>query len=132
MPAVREVQAQDRVAGLEHREHRGRVGLRARVRLDVSVLGAEQLLGAVDRQLLDDVDMFAAAVVAAAWVTLGVLVGQHGTLRLEHAQRGEVLGRDHLQGGLLAVQLGGHRGGDLRVHFGQVGVEHQASWVSLA
>ena len=35
--AVGQVQAQDRVAGLEQREHRGRVGLGARVRLDVGV-----------------------------------------------------------------------------------------------
>ena len=38
---------------------------------------AEQLLGAVDRQLLGDVDEFAAAVVAPARIALGVLVGQH-------------------------------------------------------
>ena len=38
---------------------------RAGVRLDVGVIGAEQLLGAVDRQLLDHVDLLAAAVVAA-------------------------------------------------------------------
>ena len=52
--------------GLEQRVvHRG-VGLRAGVRLDVRVLGAEQRLGAVDRELLGDVDVLAAAVVASA------------------------------------------------------------------
>ena len=56
----------DRVAGLEQRHVDGVVGLGAGVRLDVGVLGAEQLLGAVDRQLLGDVDLLAAAVVAAA------------------------------------------------------------------
>ena len=52
--------------GLEQRVEDGGVGLRAGVRLDVGVLGAEELLGAVDRELLDDVDVLAAAVVAPA------------------------------------------------------------------
>ena len=41
-----------RVARIEQRVVDGRVGLRAGVRLDVRVLGAEQLLGAIDRELL--------------------------------------------------------------------------------
>ena len=79
--AVVERHAHDRVAGLEHRHVGGVVGLGAGVRLDVGVLGAEQLLGAVDRELLGDVDLLAAAVVAAAGVALGVLVGEHRARR---------------------------------------------------
>ena len=41
--AVREVHAEDRVARLEQREVDRHVRLRARVRLHVGVLGAEQL-----------------------------------------------------------------------------------------
>ena len=48
------------------------------MRLDVGVLAAEQRQGPVDRQLLDDVDLLAAAVVAATGVAFGVLVGEHG------------------------------------------------------
>ena len=62
--AVGEREAEHRVARLEQRVIDGGVGLRAGVRLDVRVLGAEQLLGAVDRELLGDVDVLAAAVVA--------------------------------------------------------------------
>ena len=80
-PPCGQRQAHDRVAGLQQRVVDGGVGLRAGVRLDVGVLGAEQRLGAVDRELLDDVDVLAAAVVALARVALGVLVGQHGALR---------------------------------------------------
>ena len=94
--AVVEPQAEDRVAGLQQREVRGHVRLRARVRLDVRVLGAEELLRAVDRELLDLVDDLAAAVVAAAGIALGVLVRRHGADRLEHARPGEVLGCDQL------------------------------------
>ena len=36
------------------------------------------------RELLDDVDVLAAAVVALARVALGVLVGEHGARGLEH------------------------------------------------
>ena len=44
MSAVRERHAEHRVARLEQREVNGLVGLRARVRLHVRVVGAEQLL----------------------------------------------------------------------------------------
>ena len=44
--AVREVHAEHRVARLEQREVDRHVGLRARVRLHVGVLGAEQRLRA--------------------------------------------------------------------------------------
>jgi hypothetical protein len=48
---------------------------------------AEQLLGALDGQRLGDVDELAAAVVAAARIALGILVGQHRALRLQHRAR---------------------------------------------
>jgi glycine/serine hydroxymethyltransferase len=68
-----------------------RVGLRARVRLDVGVLGPEQRLGAVDGQLLGDVDELAPAVVPAARIALRVLVRQHAALALQHRLGHEVL-----------------------------------------
>ena len=86
-----QVQAQDGVARLQQGEHGGGVGLGAGVRLHVGVLGAEQGLDPVDGQLLDHVDVLAAAVVALARVALGVLVGQHRALRLHDGERGEVL-----------------------------------------
>ncbi len=64
--AVRQVHAQDRVAGLEHGGIGGLVGLRAGMRLHVGVFGAEKLLGAVARQVLDHVGELASAVVALA------------------------------------------------------------------
>ena len=113
--AVGQREAHDRVARLQQRVVDGRVRLRARVRLHVGVLGAEQLLGAVDRQLLDDVDVLAAAVVAAPRVALGVLVGQHAALALEDRLGNEVLRGDHLQRALLAIQLEAQRVGDLGI-----------------
>ena len=107
--AVGEREAHDRVPGLQQRVVDRRVRLRARVRLDVGVLGAEELLRAVDRQLLGHVDPLAAAVVAPAGVALGVLVGQHRALAFEHRRRNEVLGGDHLERRLLALELPAQR-----------------------
>ena len=121
--AVREREAHDAVARLEQRVEDLRVGLRAGVRLDVRVLGAEQLLGAVDRELLDDVDVLAAAVVALARIALGVLVRQHAALALQDRLRDEVLRGDHLQRALLAIELEADGLGDLRVDLGERAVE---------
>ena len=76
MAAVGKVHGQDQIARLKHGEVDRGVGLRAGVGLDIDVVGLEKFLGALDRQLLDDVDIFAAAVPALARVTLRVLVGQ--------------------------------------------------------
>ena len=45
-----------------------------RVGLHVGVLGAEELLGAVAGQVLDHVDILAAAVVAPAGIAFGILL----------------------------------------------------------
>ena len=109
--------------GLQQRVVDGDVRLRAGVRLDVGVLGAEQRLGAVDRELLGHVDELAAAVVAPAGIALGVLVGQHRALRLEHRHRHEVLGGDHLERALLAIELHDEDLGDLGIDLGERCVE---------
>ena len=79
------------------------------------MLGAEQRLRAVDRELLDLVDDLAAAVVALARIALGVLVRRHRADRLEHGRPGEVLGRDQLDLAALALELAPEQLGDLRV-----------------
>ena len=56
VPALGEIEREEGVARLRQREVGRHVGLRAAVGLDVGGLGAEELLRAVDRQLLDDVD----------------------------------------------------------------------------
>ena len=121
--AVRQVQAHDGVARTDQGVHHRGVGLRAGVRLDVRVPGAEQGLDPVDRELFDHVHVLAAAVVALARVALGVLVRQHRTLRLHHGPGGVVLRGDHLQAVALAGQLGVDLRGDLRVQGGQVRVQ---------
>ena len=126
--AVREIEAHDLVAGVDQCHQHCGVGLRTCMRLDVGELGAEELLGAVAREVLHDVDVLAAAVVATTRVSLGVLVGQHAALSLQHRAGHEVLGRDHLEGVALTAELTRQRLGDLGVEFGErqvVDVSHK-------
>jgi hypothetical protein len=73
------------------------------VRLDVHVLGPEQLLGAFDGQRLGDVHELAAAVVPPARVAFGVLVRHHAAGRFHDREADEVLGRDQLETFFLAA-----------------------------
>ena len=119
MPAVGEVHREDLVARLEHGKVDGHVRLRTAVRLDVDVVSAEDGLGALDGQLLDDVDVLATAIPAAAGIAFGVLVRQHGALRLADGAGGEILAGDQLDVLGLAALLGGDRGGDCGVDLSQ-------------
>jgi hypothetical protein len=75
------------------------------VRLDVGVLGAEQLAGATAGEVLRPVDDRVAAVVALARVALGVLVGKHGPGRRHDSRGGEVFRGDQLECGVLPLLL---------------------------
>ena len=77
MATAGQIEAHVGVGRLQEREEYRLVRLGARMRLNVGVDGAEELLHAVDRDGLDLVDELAAAVVALAGIALGVLVGQH-------------------------------------------------------
>ena len=113
--AVRQRHAEDRVARLEHGEENRLVRLRARMRLDVGEFGVEELLGAVDRQLLGDVDELAAAVVALARIPFGVFVGQLRALRRHHGDAGIVFRGDELDLLFLAKVLAGDRRGQFGI-----------------
>src|SRR5258705_442341 len=76
MGAVREVQAQRGVAGFQRGHVDGDVRGRARMRLHVGVLRAEEFLGAIEGELLDFVRVFAAAVIALAGIAFCVFVGE--------------------------------------------------------
>ena len=103
--AVVEPHRKNRVARLQAAEVDAHVRLGARVRLHVRVLGAEERLRPVDRELLDLVDDLAATVVAAPGVALGVLVRRDAPDRLEHGRPGEVLRSDQLDRAPLALEL---------------------------
>ena len=95
----------------EHGHVRGRTG----VGLHVGVLGAEELLRSIDRELFDHVDVPAPAVVAPPRVPLRVLVAEGRPDGREHRRARVVLRRDQSQRGSLSLQLAGDRLGDLRI-----------------
>ncbi len=107
--------AEDRVARLQRGEEHRLIRLRAGMRLDVGKFGVEQLLDAVDRKLLGDVDELAPAVVALARIALGVFVGELRALRRHHGGAGVVLRRDQLDMLFLAQVLAGDRSGKFGV-----------------
>src|ERR1700686_2189920 len=113
--AVVETHAENGIARLHQREIRRRIRLRSGMRLHVGVVGAEQLLGALDRQLLGHVDVLAAAVVALAGIAFRVLVGEHRALRLQHPWTGVVLRSDELDVLLLAAALALYRARQLGI-----------------
>ena len=107
--AVREVatgveaHAENGVARFRQRQQHALIGLAAGVRLDVGIGTPEQLPGAIDRELLDDIDVLASAVVAASGIAFRVFVGQHRAGRIEHGPAHDVLGRDQFD--LIALTL---------------------------
>ncbi|MCY1434441.1 hypothetical protein D9M71_505020 [compost metagenome] len=117
--AMGQAHAQQGVTGLQQREIDRSVGLGTGVRLDIGVTCTEQLLGAVDGQLLDHIDVLATAVVALARVAFGVLVGQLGALGLHHLRAGVVFRGDQLDMVFLALCLAVDGGGQRRVEIGE-------------
>ena len=105
MPAVIEIEREDPITGIEHREVHPHVRLRATAGLDVRVLRAEEVLRAGNGEFLDGIDVFTAAVVARSGIALGVLVRQDRALCLEDRRRDVVLRGDHVEGPLLALAL---------------------------
>ena len=122
MAAVIEAHAENRVAWIDEREIRRGVRLRTRVRLHVRIARTEQLLRTIDRELLGDIDVLAAAVVALARIAFGVLVRQHRALRFEHARAGVVFRCDQLDMVFLTLTLGAQCGVELGIESGDLHV----------
>ena len=123
--AVAEVHAEQFVAGLEDGGVDGGVGLSAGVGLDVGVVGAEEQLGAINGELLDLVDEFAATIPSFAGVAFGVFVGEHAALRLHDGGVGEIFRSDELDVALLPGKLGGEGRVDGGIELGEgSGVQH--------
>src|SRR5690625_2690552 len=90
MPPVVQSHPQNGVARGTWRRGDRRVGLGARVGLNVGIIGAKQCLGTLNGQAFALVYILTTAVVALAGVTFGVLIGQFGTLSRHHQRAGVV------------------------------------------
>jgi len=100
------------------------------VGLHVDVLAAEDLLGTIAGEVLNDVSVLAAAVVATAGVALGVFVGENGAGCLQHCFRNEVLTGNHLEALVLAEGFVIKSGGDVGVGLGE-GERHAVSHTGI-
>ena len=83
------------------------------------MLGAEELLGAVARQVLHHVGELASAVITLAGIALGVFVGEDRARRLEHGFADKVLRGDQLQPLVLAALFVFDGLRDFRINFRQ-------------
>ena len=105
MAARRQIEAHKRIAGL-HQGHEGAlIGLAAGIGLHIREPAIEQPAGALDREVLGDIDELAAAVVAPAGIAFRVFVGEHRALRLEHRPRDDVFRRDEFDPVALPAEL---------------------------
>ena len=105
MPAVGQIHAHDRIAGVEQSEEDCHIRLSAAVRLNVGILAIEKFFRAVDSQLLNHIDELTAAVISLAGITFGVFVGEHTALSLEHGAADDVLRSNQFEFGALTVEL---------------------------
>jgi len=88
------------------------------VRLHVGKLRIEDLLRPVARKIFDHVGVLASTVVAPARISLGVLVCEDRTRRLQNRFRNKVFARDHLQPFMLAECLVVNGGCNFRIGLG--------------
>ena len=124
MPALVEAHAEHGVAQFQQRRVRAEVGIGAAMGLHVREACAEKLAGAFACQVFHEVHLLAAAVVALARVSFGVLVREHAAHRLHDRRRREVLRRDELDAVPLARQLLTQRVGDKGIGLGKVVQRH--------
>ena len=85
------------------------------MRLNVGVLRAEELAGALDGERFGLIDKVAAVVITLAGVALGILVREDRTHRLEDGVAGIVFRSDQLQAFLLPALFVGDDCGDFRI-----------------
>ena len=126
MAAVSQVHAEHRVAGLDKRKINRHVGLRARVRLYVGVLRAEELFRPLNGQIFHLVHALAAAIVALAGITLGVFIGENRSHGRHDSRRDQILRGDQFNISSLAGQLFLHGTAQFRVILGHKadGIQH--------
>jgi len=104
---VGQIEAQHHVARIEHGQSRRPRWPGLRMGLDVDMFAPEKLLGPRASQLLDHVNIFAPAIIAASRVAFGIFIGQHAAHALHHGGAGVVFAGDHLQPGTLALDFVG-------------------------
>ena len=130
--AVRKIHAHDGVARLQRAHVNGDVGLRAGVGLYVGVFGAEEFLCAINRELLDLVGEFAAAVITFAGIAFRVFVGEDRAHGLENGFRDEIFGWDEFEAGGLALGFIAQERRNLRINLREGALHSRIGFGGLA
>ena len=119
MAAMGEIHGQNSVANFECGKIDCHVGLSTAVGLDVDMFGAEQLLGPIDCQLFNSIDILTAAVPSFARIAFRIFVREDAALCFHHSAAGEILGRDQFDIFALPFFLRCDRVENLRIDFAQ-------------
>ena len=106
--AMGKTHAHDLVTRLEHGQVNSLIGLRAGMSLDIGMFSAKKLQRTVHGELLGDIYVLAAAIVAFTRIAFCVFVGQHRALRGHYHGAGIVLGSDEFDMILLAPSFFAH------------------------
>ena len=106
--AVAEIHTHDGIARFQQSQIHRHIGLGTGVRLDVGMLGSEELFGPLDGEILHLVHILAAAIVARTGKPFGVFVCEMAAHGLHHGGRNKVFRRDQLDMIPLASQFAHH------------------------
>src|SRR6185436_5519206 len=128
MSTVRKIHSQDLIAVLNRSEIHRHVSLRATMRLNVGVIGAKQLLRAVDGCLLDYIGPFTPAVIPLAGITFGVFVCENGAGSFQNCFTDEVFRSDEFESIRLPCNFVVNGIGNYWIYFGEWGVMRVGHW----
>ena len=119
MTAVVQAHAHNGVAGSTQSLVNCEVGLSTGVRLNIGKVCTEELLGALNSDVLYHIYALAAAVVAASGITLGVFVGEYGSSGGKDSVADDVFGGDQLNVLLLTLKFGLDGAAHFGIHRGE-------------
>ena len=108
----------------EKRKEYGKVGVSSAVRLNIRVLCAEQLAGALLSETLHLVYIHAASVVSLCGVALSIFICEYASCGEEHTLRNNVFRCDELDVVALSLELALTGGGYLRVKVFKIFKKH--------
>src|SRR5579864_5193084 len=94
MAAHAEIESQNFVAGLKHRETNRSIGLRTAMRLHIGIFTIKNLFKSVDGELFGLVHDFTSSIITTAGIALRVLVGHDISHGLHHLQGGKIFRRN--------------------------------------
>ena len=116
MSAVIKVHAHICITGLKHSEENSHVSLCSRMRLNINVVTAKQLLGPLSCKFFNHIHTFAAAVVSLTRISFGIFIGKGRTHSCHNSLAYPVFGGDQLNMAVLSCHFRFYRGCHLGIY----------------